>query len=372
MADVNPSLLPQSKARMYGLDVLRALAITYVMFSHGYEYSGKVISDHYYKWLILDGVGLFFVLSGFLIGGILIRKTEAGTFSLKQLFDFWIRRWLRTIPAYFFVLIFLIGCYYVSHKQLPPVWAKYVVFIQNFASPHPLFFGEAWSLSVEEWFYLLLPLMLFFLLKLPGKKQHLILICIMLVLVPVICFRRYKIGQHDYFSNGTFSDQIMKVVITRLDAIVYGVLGAWIAIYHSRKFYAYKKTFFVAGVILLICTNAFVTPFLYTRIYPSLIPLATLCLLPALNTLKERKGFIARILTFISIISYAMYLTNHMIVQRGIMPFIIKWFRLDLAESAMHNGIAYILFWILTIAAAYALHRLIEKPFMEIRKRWVS
>ena len=75
MADVTPSLLPQSKVRIYGLDVLRALAITYVMFSHGYEYSGKLVSDHYYKWLVLDGVGLFFVLSGFLIGGILIRKT---------------------------------------------------------------------------------------------------------------------------------------------------------------------------------------------------------------------------------------------------------------------------------------------------------
>lgn len=348
---------------------MRAAAITHVMFSHGYKYSGSVVSAGYYRWLILDGVGLFFVLSGFLVGGILIRKAESGGFGLPQLFDFWIRRWLRTLPAYFFVLTFLIGCYYLSHRQLPPVWAKYYIFTQNLASSHPVFFGEAWSLSVEEWFYLLVPLALFLLLALPGQKRWLILACIISVLVLVTSIRLYKVTQHDYFSDGDLGNKVFKVVVTRLDTIMYGVLGAWLSIYYTPVFYRYKNTLFIAGLILLIACNMFHTPFFVTRVQYSLVPLATLCLLPALCALKEGKGILFRLVTFISLISYSMYLTNHMIVQRGIMPFIVGWSGLDLGGNAMHNAIAWCLFWVITIAAAYALHRIIEKPFMDLRKK---
>ncbi|MDG1661044.1 MAG: hypothetical protein P8H40_06680 [Winogradskyella sp.] len=52
------------------------------------------------------GVDIFFVLSGFLIGGILLRKLEAGQTSFSDLVRFWKRRWLRTFPNYFVVLIF--------------------------------------------------------------------------------------------------------------------------------------------------------------------------------------------------------------------------------------------------------------------------
>jgi peptidoglycan/LPS O-acetylase OafA/YrhL len=357
------------KSRVYGLDILRAAAITCVMFSHGYTYSGHVVNGNYYKWLVFDGVGLFFVLSGFLIGGILIRKIEAGNFGLKQLIDFWIRRWLRTLPAYFCVLTFLIGCYYISHKQLPPVWFRYYFFIQNFASPHPLFFAEAWSLSVEEWFYLLVPIGLFFLLHLHGQKRRLILGYIFFVLVLITCMRLHKVMQHDYVADKSFGEQIIKVVIYRMDAIMYGVLGAWLSIYYTSKFYEFKRPLLITGLIVLIGSNTFFSPFFHTRIQYTLAPIAVLFLLPALSALKEGKGRFFKVITFISIISYSIYLTNHMIVLRGIMPFLIRWLHLDLEGNTMHNVTAYILFWAITIVAAYVLYRLIEKPFMDLRGR---
>jgi len=360
------------KSRIYGLDILRAAAISYVMVSHASIYSTKFVDLAAFKWLILDGVSLFFVLSGFLIGGILIRHIEKETFGLKQLRHFWMRRWLRTLPAYFCVLTFLIACYYYSHQQLPPNWMKYYFFLQNFSTPHPLFFTEAWSLSVEEWFYVLIPLTLFFLLQLPGKKKNLIFGCILFVIVLVTSIRLFKVVQHDYFGDGNFGDQIMKVVLTRLDAIMYGVLAAWLAYYYSEKFYAHKNSLFVLGVLGLLLSNVLFSEFFLTRLQLSLVPLATGCLLPALSSLKEGKGIVFQGITFMSTLSYSMYLTNHMIVLRGIMPFLTKGMKLEQEGHAWQNFFAYVLFWSFTFISAYVLHRVIEKPFMAFRERLKS
>lgn len=359
-------------SRIYGLDIMRAAAIAYVMLSHGYEYSRHLVNAHYYKWLILDGVGLFFVLSGFLVGGILIREIETSEFKLKQLIRFWIQRWLRTLPAYFCVLTFLLLCYYISRGQLPPDWMKYYIFMQNFTTPHPVFFSEAWSLSVEECFYGLVPLSLFFLLKLFRQKRWLILTFVLFTLALITSVRLYKVEQHDYFSDGTFGDQILKVVITRMDSILYGVLGAWLSIYVPSFFYKFKNTLLIFGLLLLIGCNLLFSPFFLTHIQYSLVPFASLCLLPALSQLKKGHGTLFQCITFISLISYSMYLTNHMIVLRGVMPFVTKWLRLDLEGQTMHNLVALIFFWIITIGMAYALHRLIEKPFMNLRKRFLT
>ena len=76
-----------SAKRIYGLDILRALAIFYVMLTHGQAYSGYLLDAGSYRWLTLDGVGLFFVLSGFVIhynygssvslpGGVVLRSSS--------------------------------------------------------------------------------------------------------------------------------------------------------------------------------------------------------------------------------------------------------------------------------------------------------
>ncbi len=365
-------MIAETKTRLYGLDILRALAIIYVMLSHGYHYSASVVNDEYYRWLIFDGVGLFFVLSGFLIGGILIRKIEAGPFGLPQLGNFWLRRWLRTLPAYFFVLSFLLAVYYFDHGQLPPFWAKYYVFTQNFASAHPLFFGEAWSLSVEEWFYVLLPLILFFVLKLPGKKSRQILCCIVLALIGITFLRIYKVQQHDYFADNSFGPEILRVVVTRMDAILFGVLGAWLSIYHQQAFYRYKNALLVFGLASLIACNMPSSPFFHTHLRYTLLPIGALCLLPALSALRKGSGGLYRVITFISIISYCIYLTNHMIVQRGAMPLVIKWLGLAPAEKATDGIFVTVIFWSLTLAAAYALHLMVERPFMRLRNKLKS
>jgi len=98
-------LKPDYEKRVFGLDLMRALAIIFVVIGHGGWILDKANTN--FPWIrFIDGVELFFVLSGFLIGGILIKifqNTES--LNLNTIWDFWIRRWFRTLPNYYLVLV---------------------------------------------------------------------------------------------------------------------------------------------------------------------------------------------------------------------------------------------------------------------------
>ncbi len=151
-----------SENRIFGLDLLRFIAIFMVLLGHSLILAPEYIKPYVYRF-IFDGVAIFFVLSGFLIGGILIKILNKEKPSFKGLLDFWKRRWMRTIPAYFLVLIFLIIYTLIFlPNNLPDDWYRFFFFTQNFLGHYrPGFFAEAWSLSIEEWFYLTVPLILF-------------------------------------------------------------------------------------------------------------------------------------------------------------------------------------------------------------------
>jgi len=149
------NFLKKHNKRIIGLDVLRVIAIALVIYEHGGSLLPKYFHKEYYKYMpAIDGVSVFFILSGFLIGGILLKIADKEKFTKKNLLNFWIRRWFRTIPAYFLVLIAVLSCRLVLFKNTGAFSIKYLFFLQNFMSPHPHFFPEAWSLSIEEWFYL--------------------------------------------------------------------------------------------------------------------------------------------------------------------------------------------------------------------------
>lgn len=105
------------------------------------------------RWFALRGyvgVDLFFVLSGWLIGGQLWRERAAS--GDLDVFRFWKRRWWRTLPAYFAALALLVALGRVGLSHLPAM----LTFTQNYAAPS--LWLASWSLCIEEQFYLLLPL----------------------------------------------------------------------------------------------------------------------------------------------------------------------------------------------------------------------
>ena len=119
-----PFLKPSQTHRIYGLDILRALAILDIVVGHLLYRIG-----YYGVVTIFDGVNLFFVLSGFLIGQILIRLLDNGI-QFKSLVNFWYRRWMRTLPAYFFILIIICTYHRIIHK-LPLIPLSLISFLQK-------------------------------------------------------------------------------------------------------------------------------------------------------------------------------------------------------------------------------------------------
>jgi peptidoglycan/LPS O-acetylase OafA/YrhL len=140
------------------LDVIRAAAICLVLVHHTVALSP--IETRWIRDVAIYGqygVDLFFVLSGWLIGGLYWR--ERHKFGNVAIGRFWKRRWMRTIPPYAVVLLVSWLVVYVARDQ--PFDLGYLVFAQNYYERAP-FFLVSWSLCVEEHFYLLIPLLLLF------------------------------------------------------------------------------------------------------------------------------------------------------------------------------------------------------------------
>jgi peptidoglycan/LPS O-acetylase OafA/YrhL len=173
--DSNPNELqaPDWSARIPALDGLRGIAILLVLMRHsvfGTETESRLVSKLLSAGqLTWSGVDLFFVLSGFLIGGILLDARE----SPRYFKTFYIRRAYRIFPLYF-VLTSLFLFRHLPFRLLPgslgdvsPLaipWAAYATLTQNFWMVHLGWYGAmamavTWSLAVEEQFYLTIPLL---------------------------------------------------------------------------------------------------------------------------------------------------------------------------------------------------------------------
>ena len=177
--------------RIKELDGIRGIAMLLVLTYH-YFYNGAVLDSSLAKQLLKplsigwSGVDLFFVLSGFLIVGILLDvKGSKNFFS-----TFYIRRALRILPLYYLLLaLFVILPNFISNEELFklkfPFWS-YILFIQNFFMIKFDFgtswLGVTWSLAIEEQFYLLLPFLVW---KLDKIKLVYVFICL-IAIAPII------------------------------------------------------------------------------------------------------------------------------------------------------------------------------------------
>jgi peptidoglycan/LPS O-acetylase OafA/YrhL len=144
--------------RTAGLDTLRAGAIVLVFM---YHYMVFVSYTPTFGWLSTvgwAGVDLFFVLSGYLIADQLLRGVFSG--QRLSLWRFYLRRALRTWPAFWVVLAaYFMYPHIMGGKPPPPLWT-FLTFTQNLGLQPGTAFSQAWSLCIEEQFYLVLPLAL--------------------------------------------------------------------------------------------------------------------------------------------------------------------------------------------------------------------
>lgn len=174
--------------RYESIDGIRALAVIWVIFFHAlFEWGNFVSSEAYetavhspWNWLWTKGylaINPFFIISGFLIGDLLLSEFERrGAIELKS---FYLRRFFRLAPAYYLVLAGFVayGFYDPTLYSLRTLWAN-LIYVNNWL-PHR---GQpaiwTWSLAVEEQFYILCPLFILALRRkaLPAGKVILALI----------------------------------------------------------------------------------------------------------------------------------------------------------------------------------------------------
>lgn len=316
-------------------------------------------------WLIFDGVTIFFVLSGLLIGSILIKALDGGDLRPRVLFIFWGRRWMRTLPPYFLVLAVLMVLRPFEVKW--PAIAKYWVFLQNFRNPHPPFFAEAWSLSVEEWFYLLVPLAIFLLVKVARQEAgKAVLLASLAVLVLVTAYRYYKYLHVPFPATYDWDQQFRKIVITRLDSLVYGVVGAYVAHYHPVRWAQHKTVLLGVGLALLVLSRLpLPLDGLFAYVFSfSLTSAGTLLLLPYLSQWKTGRGLVYRSITHISLISYALYLVHRTLVMQTLVD------PLGLAVP-LPSLVLFALVWLFSWALSALVHYYFEVPIMRLRNRWL-
>ena len=194
---------PGARFHVRALDGVRGLAIAMVLLYHGWTFRG----DGDVGWAINQvrvigwaGVDVFFVLSGFLITGILVEsKGEPGYWR-----NFLIRRGLRIFPLYYAVLLLLLGAGLALGRAgvtggaagelvrgLGNMWVNFL-YVTNFAIAS---WGEdrvpldtAWSLAIEEQFYLLYPALVLA-LSVRGLRRALVAMVIAAPILRVLVFR---------------------------------------------------------------------------------------------------------------------------------------------------------------------------------------
>jgi len=373
--------LDQGHNRVFGLDLLRFIAIFMVLIGHSLIFVPQEYKIKVYGFL-LDGVSIFFVLSGFLIGGILIKQLEKSKPNYAGLVEFWKRRWLRTLPAYLVVLLFLlIYTAIVLPDNLPSDWYKFFFFLQNFFAERPGFFAEAWSLSIEEWFYLTIPFIMFTVLYFTNSPvKWTVLIVSILVVIAITYFRVHL--YHAYNFSGKDADieafkdymqlNIEYSVVPRLDSIMYGVIASFIAFYYPKIWQnKFNILLFIIGIGILYYTkyNMGKSYLIYAAVWvSSLKSLGVFLMLPFLSNLKSG-GKITSFITYFSLISYSLYLVNLNVVVNVIIKNTINGTFSGKYVQNDHWYIDYILFWIITIAISHTMYKFVEVPFIKLRER---
>lgn len=355
----------KTENRIFGYDIIRAMAILLVMIGHvlAYLYTGKY--SFFLSFLSgFLGVELFFVLSGVLIGKLLIDVFNSENFHNKMK-NFLVRRWLRTLPLYFvMLLVYWFANYYLysDNNQDVALW-KYVFFIQNFFKVQPTFFGISWSLSVEEWFYVLFPLVLLLIKKINTaiSTKKLFGIGIFIFLIYFLCMRFLAFPN----SNFTFFEGVRKVAFFRLDSIAFGILMAFGFEYFKEIISSKKYQLLALGILILIFNQYFIFKnnysnlYYFNTVYYSVLGLGIALVFPFFKEIKSENSFLIKPITFISKISYSLYLVHWLVYKF-----------LDLIYfNTISGNLKFVLFFILSFLAAIFTYELIEKPMMKFRKK---
>lgn len=346
------------------LDALRAFSVLAVLLHHFFHHSlGK------YTFIGNAGVDVFFVISGFLITGILIRNKQSSASKAHSLKKFYIRRFFRIFPIYYLYLLMAALLFYPLCKESLPWALTYTINIFSQHHTEPVFFAHLWSLSIEEQFYIVWPFLVLFT---PQKHLMKLIIAVIVLalavklLVPGINHKLFTISCMDAFGAGALLAFGNIYRPSAVDAIIrqrwllYAALAAYLllvaaAIMGYHQFEVLHRTIVsVIGFFLVaFCVNpAYVRSERWNRIFenPTLV--------------------------FIGKISYGIYIYHFMIrylLDPPLNDLLSEWF--GNSGSALkyiyYNSylLKFPLYTLISVAIALISFRFIETPILKVKER---
>ena len=356
----------QDRERQPGLDLLRALAIIVVVIYHagimGFPMPGRV--DRW-GWI---GVDLFFVLSGYLIGGQLLAPLARD--QSINLSRFFARRALRIMPAYFVILAIYI--FLPSWREYPEMtpWWKFVLSVQNVGLHGGTAFSHAWSLAVEDQFYLALPFILLFVNRWP--RAAIIVPCA--IVFGGLALRTFLAFQNPAEISGVsyrgFQTWIYYPTWTRLDPLVFGVALAAIEKFRPtwwQRLTNYAIWLWLPGLALIVCAlwlgeGEYLSMTAAVSQFPLIaIGMAALLVCAVSPRLPFRRVAIPGA-AFIASIAYSAYLIQKLVIH------FVGHFCLD-HDIALTSTSTLISVEICVYLAATILFLMVERPFLQLRHR---
>ncbi len=354
--------------RMPGLDLLRAVAVVWTMLFHSFLVGG--LGENWawaqrYGWM---GVDLFFVLSGFLIGAQVLKPLANGQrFSFR---DFYMRRAFRILPAFFAVLaLYLLWPGFREAPGMEPWW-KFAGFFVNLSIDYTnhAAFSHAWSLCVEEHFYLLFPLMALALLRRPSAKIF-FAVCVFIVALGIAL----RTGTWLHFETldsdrNWFVEKIYYPTWNRLDGLLAGVI---LAVWKTYRPDNWARAAARANLVLLIGLATMALSFWLFRERTGLLgnsigwPVLSLGLAMLVFAAAQTKSWIGcRALPgagWLAAVSFSLYLVHKPIY--GLV-------QTHLGDAMEGRGyLAFAVYGLASLLGAALLHYFVERPGLRLRER---
>lgn len=335
-----------SGQRLVPLDALRGLAIAAVVFWH---YGIVFVNDNPIRiafGLAWTGVDLFFVLSGYLIGGQLMDNRERHAYFVP----FYARRAFRILPLYLLCLGLFSLLGYAARDETP-FWS-YFLFLQNFVWAAkgdwgPEWTQVTWSLAIEEHFYLLLPLVIRV-----APRRHLGVIVVVLAALGPLSRTVMLLG-------GTTPLTAFLVSTSRFDPLFIGVLAAWLMRHRAvASFFTRRRDALVATTVLFAAGMAVIT---FIRWEPITFPKAifgymciglfygSFLLMVVTGPLPAWTSLPVKVLSWLGIGAYSIYLFHIpvLVLARLVVPV---------------RGMVEVVALVVTLLLAIVCWRIIERP----------